>query len=151
MTSSKTFEQQNAALVKELKDLKQRLNRVQTTLNLISAYTIIIHDKAISDFEGISHETRAVIENDPLVKSRSRFDVLQRKNKECIIAPDLVNLNIARQYSDKHINPAMQWLNRILFKALGFRFQGGYPLELAKLCSALLDYYYFERQNNRKV
>ncbi|MGL6340344.1 MAG: hypothetical protein ACRC80_14545 [Waterburya sp.] len=61
-TQNAEIKTQNADLQLKLEDVKTRLIRVETRLERIEENTIIIRDRVISDFEGISAQTKTEIE-----------------------------------------------------------------------------------------
>lgn len=161
------IKEQNLILKSEIVDVKERLQRIEEN-------TIIIRDRVLSQFQNITPETKAAIEQaaarlieDKIeerieeLKTRAQWEkrcpgvyeatAKERQNGFVIPMTKLFNSDkLLSEYGNAERVNGMRWLNGLLEQAFNIRFRGGILFNFEEFSKACFTYYYSERQFIRK-
>jgi hypothetical protein len=150
----------NAALMSKLDNVESRLERIEQN-------TITIMGAVVTDFEGVSENSKQKIEkegndvnaavvvdfaeNPQFRRKVTRNKTTGRQTEKLVAVP---SLKLTEYYNDIGATKAQRsaagnWLGGILSKIFDTKFNSRYHESLRGLAEALLDYYFVERDSKR--
>jgi hypothetical protein len=163
-------DKQEAAL--QLQALTQRLDETNNLLACISKNIIQINDKVISDFEGITEETKENLQRlgAEMIEHPDFIIFLKTKNKKTNVSKTrisskgkydgpsiyfngITSSEIVKQAGlENEITPSAftRWVNGILDKLIEISFHCGWPTCMIPFINEMFYYYTIERKSVRK-